>query len=77
MFRFLNKSFSAFENLSEYKIPWLRWTGSSLHPPQKFERLPSWNNLSYKILQRHNVRAEFHKNIPIGSQVIIGRWQTA
>jgi hypothetical protein len=51
-------------------------TGQILHPPQKFECPPFWNGYSYSIKLRHrghiqwyDIPTEFHKNLPIASEV--------
>jgi hypothetical protein len=47
------------------------------HPPQKFERPPFWNGLSYGIkvwhlghLQWHHFTTKFHDNHQVGLKVI-------
>jgi hypothetical protein len=80
----LIKSCSSFDDLSVYKISWSRvdWCKFCIH-------LRSLNVRHFGMvkgaglesrhrghLQWHDLRTEFHKNLPIGSKVIRGDTQT-
>jgi hypothetical protein len=80
----LVKRCSSFKDvISIQNVMVTRWLIQVLHPPQKFERPPLWNGWSYDIKvwgrghhKWYGLLAQFHENVPTGSDVISGEIQT-